>query len=528
MEDSIHSISFFDSYLKQQVTLDPAKTTSPGHIKYYSCGPTVYSTQHIGNMRGAWFPATFVQIANLAGWSIELVHNVTDVGHLVDDADQGEDKIEKGAKRDGKSVQEIIKYYLGDYLKQTKLLGIELPSGKYQPKATEYIPSQMILALSLVKHKKAYILEDGIYFDSQNNLEIIDHINELPGVPKTPGNSQFTKRDIKNTTKNPADFALWKFVDPHSLQKWKFKDFPEAVELIQDLDESYFDESDNRESLLAKYGAPGWHSECVAMITKILARREVKYNADLQKTTLIDLHSGGEEHIPVHHKNEILQAESLGYHLSKYWVHWKHVLVDGTKMSKSLENTYTVHDIQARGFDPLAYRLVLMEHHYSEQLNFTWEKLEQSQNRLHNLRKEVSKIRSFNQSPNLENLDDDRYLSLKNQWLSILCEDLNIPKFLDVYQEYLHKVVNRIQSKDIMAIHDHKALSKFDSKFLNLKLFNLDLPEEILDIGEQRWTAKQSKDYKKSDELRQLAHNKGWQIDDFRWGWGIWYIGINR
>jgi cysteinyl-tRNA synthetase len=525
MEDNVHSISFFDSYLKREVILRSTDTVTPGTIKMYSCGPTVYSTQHIGNMRAAWFPDTFRALCKVANWKVELVHNITDVGHLVDDGDDGEDKIEKGAKRDGKSVQEIVDYYLNDYLEQAKSLCIYLPDGKYQPKATAYIKEQMLLALILLRDEKAYLLEDGIYFDSQNNSQIVDQVNQLPGMPQTTGNHNFTDREIKNTTKNPADFAIWKFVDQNSLQKWRFVDFPEALNILETITHDKFSNFKNGDTLFSMWGCPGWHSECVAMIAKILAQTD--FGTVSKSEFLIDVHSGGEEHIPVHHKNEILQSEALGYHLSKNWIHWKHVLVDGTKMSKSLGNTYTVHDLVDRGYDPLAYRLMLLEHHYSEQLNFTWDKLEQSQNRLFNLRKEVAKIRSFAQSPNLESLNDQKYEDLKHHWLDILCDDLNIPKFLDEYQEHLYATANRIQDQDIMAIHDHKILSEFASKFLKLKLFELDLPTEILNIGENRWEAKKQKNYQEADKFRQEALYQGWQIDDYRWGWGVWWRGLS-
>ncbi len=538
MEQNIYPISFFDSYQKKDVVLSPENTVVPGVIKMYSCGPTVYSTQQIGNMRAAWFPDTFKSVAELAGWKVELVHNITDVGHLVGDGDYGEDKIEKGAKREGKTVEEIVNFYLNNYLDQAKQLNITLPSGKFRPKATEFIEQQMILALTLIKMGKAYILEDGIYFDHNANKSDIEQLEKFAGMSKSGGNNDFTGREIKNTDKNPADFALWKFVDESSLQKWKFDDYTssdsssfsqEIFNLIIDVKNS---EEYRNDEFELKWGCPGWHSECVAMIFDILTNTKIHFNGGSknfsEKPYLIDVHSGGEEHISMHHKNEILQTEALGYHLSKNWLHWKHVLIDGAKMSKSSGTTYTVFDLIEKGFDPLAYRLMLLEHHYNEQMNFTWEKLEQSQNRLFNIRKEIAKIRSFAQSPELESMNENKYLAVKNRWLEILTEDLNLPKFLEEYQEFLHTIVNRIQNQNILSIQDHKLLSEFDSKLLKLNLFELNLPEEILNLAEERWTAKKTKNYQKADEIRQEVLKEGWQIDDYAWGWGIWWKGLSK
>jgi cysteinyl-tRNA synthetase len=530
MEENIHPISFFDSYLKQEVKLYPDQTVEPGKIKLYSCGPTVYNTQHIGNMRAAWFADTITRIADLAGWKVDWVLNITDVGHLVDDSDDGEDKIEKGAKREGKTVQEIVDFYLNGYLEQAKLLGLHLPVGKMMPKATDYIKEQMILALDLLAQDKAYLRDDGIYFsyiasksDAVENLEqnLLEKVSLLE-------NSKYNDRNIVGVgERDPRDFALWKFVDESSLQKWKFNQYDETEQLmiaiLQKLDSKDYD-------LPNRWGCPGWHSECVAMISELIGSHKFAGNfvPRTGKKYEIDIHTGGEDHIDIHHKNEILQSEALGFHLSKNWVHNKFVLVDGTKMSKSLGNIYTVYDIVEKGFDPLAYRLMLLEHHYSEQMNFTWEKLEQSQNRLFNLRKEVAKIRSFDQSPNLEALDDKKYTAIKNEWLDILTANLNVPKFLDEYQEFLYSTVNRIQQSDVMAIHDHKVLSEFASKFLRLKLFELDLPTHILNIADDRWEQKMKQNYQEADEFRQEAANQGWQIDDYRWGWGVWWKGISK
>ena len=613
MNEKIHPITLFDTYLKKEVNINLGETVEAGKIKMYSCGPTVYSTQHIGNMRAAWFPDTLRKIAQYAGWEVEFVHNITDVGHLtgdnLGDADSGEDRLEKGAKREGKTVQEIVEFYLNDYLKQTELLGVDIPTGKYQPKATEYIKEQMVLALTLLKNGKAYLTDDGIYLDSQlDRPSLYETIpltgaKELEPLPITKGSTEvqgllvkesqhkllglrpiikkiqeniefkdknlplsrgshevggvltnYTGRDIVQTQKiHPQDFAVWKFVTEDNLQKWKFENVEEVKKLLEEtfnnpslhetasskgakeLEKLRIQRGQSSQKfgglIESKWGTPGWHSECVAMIASILGDDKIdsldeykNITGSTEKPYLIDIHCGGEEHIPIHHQDEILQSEALGFHLSRYWLHWKHVLIDGGKMGKSLGNAYTVHDIVSKSFDPLAYRLLLLEHHYGDYMNFTWDKLEQSQNRLHNLRKEVAKIRSFSQSPNLENYDATKYETIKSGWLNILCNNLNIPKFLDQYQEYVLYVANRIQAEKIMAVHDHKAISEIET-ILKLKLFELNLPNKILESAEKRWEVKNNKEFTLADQIRKEVLSEGWQIDDYSWGWGIWWKG---
>lgn len=586
MNKKIHPITLFDTYLKKEININPDKTIAAGKIKMYSCGPTVYNTQHIGNMRAAWFPDTLRKIAQYAGWEVEFVHNITDVGHLtgdnLGDADSGEDRLEKGAKREGKTVQEIVEFYLNDYLKQSELIGVDIPTGKYRPKATEYIKEQMVLALTLLKNGKAYLTADGIYLDSQVdstnlyktvsskevkkselNIKFKDKSLPLPKISHEIDGvlPNYTGRDIVQTQKrHHEDFAVWKFVTEDNLQKWKFEDVEEVRELLEGVlnNSSPYETPPSKgatkleplplvkgsisseiggypvkNSIESNWGTPGWHSECVAMIVSILGNDKIdsldeykNITESTQKPCLIDIHCGGEEHIPIHHQDEILQSEALGFHLSRYWLHWKHVLIDGGKMGKSLGNAYTVHDIVDKGFDPLAYRLLLLEHHYGDYMNFTWDKLEQSQNRLHNLRKEVAKIRSFSQSPNLENYDEVKYETIKSGWLNILCDNLNIPKFLDQYQEYILYVANRIQTEKIMAVHDHKAISEIET-ILKLRLFELNLPDKILEIAEKRWEFKNNKEFSLADKIRKEVMSEGWQIDDYSWGWGIWWKGFN-
>jgi cysteinyl-tRNA synthetase len=588
----IQKFTLYDTYQKKLVTIDPEQSVEKGVLKMYSCGPTVYGYQHIGNLRAVFLPDMIARIAKISGWKVEWISNITDVGHLVGDGDNGqnvteaEDKLEKGAKRENKSVQEIVDFYTIDFVKQCEVVGIDLPSGKMLPKATEYIKEQMILALTLMCEGKAYVLADGIYFDSNYNSELFGEsdfvitqplkaILEIQAKIAKGNSNQFTGRDIKNITKNPEDFALWKFVSEDSLQKWRFRDFEEVTKVLHNLTDTNSKFCDYLDQLAdtAKYesyldfiidlcgypGCPGWHSECVAMICAITSTITPSKSSDFvtpqegnlgfsfnpfKDRTVIDLHLGGEDHIDVHHKNEILQSEALGFHLSKYWVHNKFVTVDGKKMSKSLGNVFLVtgkyeetgfysfeyppQEIQdkfkIKRFDPLAYRLMMMEHHYTQQMDFTWEKLAQSQARLFNLRKEGAKLQSFRDGVSTYKWDKQPYGSTRSNLYLHLNNDLKISEFLEMFKVEILKAIEK--AKKETSINDEIVeLSYIDRDCLNLKLF-LTIEKstiEVINLGKERQKAKEEKNWQLADQLRSEIAKNGYQVDDYSWGYGIWY-----
>jgi cysteinyl-tRNA synthetase len=548
------TIHLYDSFLKTQVELGEHSTANNGIIKVYSCGPTVYNYQHIGNIRAAFLPDIFARIARIAGYQVDWVLNITDVGHLVGDGDgvnisNSEDKIEKSAKSSGKTVEQIVDFYTKDYYRQAKAIGVQLPTKLMNPKATEYIPQQMILALELLRDRKAYLLEDGIYFDYEANLELTTPFDLKKEIE---GSNEFTGRNLVNTTKNPADFALWKFVSQDNLQKWKFADYENVVEVFAQCDDPEIGLHGN---VLNYWGTPGWHSECVAMICTILGRKLIKNRSkftftDYKDSTIIDVHFGGEDHIDIHHKNEILQSEALGFHLSKYWIHNKFVLVDAKKMSKSVGNVFLVvgdkestgfESIVSRGYDPLAYRMLLLEHHYNNQLDFTWGKLEVAQTRLYNLRKEIAKIKSFAAEnyilvedlypQNIDENDDDKInqdgvLELQSQpqikvLLETLLDNIDTPKFLEKFTAFVLETSNEISNNQNLNKKNLQTIMFWEREFLSLGLLPT-VPKTVLDIAVARFDAKIVGDYTQSDVLRQQILESGYQVDDYKWGWGIW------
>ncbi len=558
---AIKNFKLYDSYLKKEVEIKSGETIEEGKIKMYSCGPTVYNYQSIGNMRAVWLPDTIAKVAKLGGWQVEWVTNITDVGHLVGDGDEGEDKLEVGAKRENKKVEDIVNFYTQDFKKQTAALNFDLPTGRLNPRATDYIREQMILALRLLAKAKAYLTSDGIYYDSSNDtdLDLPNHPAFKVQSPEGVGENleeNYTGRDIVQTEKrNSNDFALWKFVDDKALQKWKFNEFEETAELMIEVLNLYPDYL----TLPNLWGTPGWHSECVCMISETVGSglfsqvqsSKLKAQSDYQ----IDIHTGGEDHIDIHHKNEIIQSEALGFHLSKYWVHNKFVMVDGGKMSKSLGNVYLVTgkysdtgfysfqnppvhefgeefkqqivkkhkelkiiqtdenmDWDSFRFDPLAYRVMLFEHHYSEQMNFTWEKLWQSQMRLWGLRKEAAKISSKFKVQSSKSSNFDSVGLLKH-----LTNNLDSPKFLEQYQNEIIEIAKKENLEEAEAME----LIKLDKDLLQLNLFP-EVPEGVTKLADKRVRAKQDKNYQKADEIRDQILGMGYQIDDYAWGYGVW------
>jgi cysteinyl-tRNA synthetase len=507
----IKPISFFDTYQKRITTIKPEETVVPGTIKIYRCGPTVYLYQHAGNMVGAFLTDVLVDTARLVGWTVEHVENITDVGHLVGDGDEGQDKLQLGAKREGKTVQDVVQFYTDNYKEQLALLNIITPQGTHNPKATDYIEQQYTLAIKLLVEKKAALLPDGIYFDSVANKKIVDNVEKMAGMPdSTGGDTEFTGREIKNTDKHPGDFALWKFVSADTLQKWKVSDFPK----LQAFATEHLDAT--QLSQLDAWGTPGWHSECVAMISEILGSKQFSNNSQepSERKYEIDIHIGGEDHIPMHHKNEILQSEALGFRLSKYWVHNKFLLMDDKKMSKSVGNIFLINgdpevtgfeSIAHKGFTPLAFRLMLFEHHYTEQINFTWKKLRQSENRLINLKKSAAVIRA--------KYGETAPSKVPNDILEKLRNNLRTPQALSLFQH----LQNTCLTKETL----YPQLVAADKEIFKLDLWPI-IPAEITAFAEQRKQAKADKNYSLADELREKVLAAGWMIDDHNFGYALW------
>lgn len=432
---------------------------NPPKVGMYTCGPTVYDYTHIGHLRKYAGDDILRRVLEVNGYELKHVMNITDVGHLVSDADEGDDKLEKGARERGMSVWEVAKFFEDYFFKSTSVVNILRPD--IVARATEHISEQIKLIEKLVEKSFTYQTEEAIYFDT----------SKFPEYGKLSGQKLTDKKIgvrgevvVDKDKKHPSDFALWfftvgRFVD-HTM-RWSS---PWGV------------------------GFPGWHIECSAMSMEYLGNT-------------LDIHTGGEDHIPVHHENEIAQSETATSHqFVRFWVHHGWLLVEGEKMSKSKKNFYTANDVKEKNFDPLALRYLFLTAHYKDPLNFTWKSLQAAQNALNNLREE---IRLWDQP-------EDDVGQYWQKFLEAANSDLNMPKALAILWEMV--------KSDLPSSQKAKDLLEMD-KILGLKLDEylgkpIEVPAEIMKLVHKRETARKKGDFKESDKLRKEIKKLGYAVED--------------
>ena len=439
----------------------------PGKAGMYSCGPTVYNYAHIGNMRTYVFMDVLRRTLEAYGYKVKSGMNITDVGHLTSDADEGEDKMARAAQEQKKTPWEIAQYYTDVFFKDLQALNIKRPN--LTPKATEHIKEMLDFVQALAARGYGYETDDGIYFD----------ISKFPDYGKLSGNDleaqlAGARVEVNQQKRHPADFALWKKAPKEHIMQWES---PWGM------------------------GYPGWHIECSAMSRKYLG-------------DTFDLHTGGVDHIPVHHENEIAQSEALlGHPAVHYWMHGEFMMVDGGKMSKSLGNTYTISDLISRGYAPLAFRYLCLNAHYRSKLNFTWEAMSGAQVSYIRLLEGAYRHKNAPRSPQAALLAQDAW----EQFLEAAGDDLNIPKALGVAWTLIR---SNIKSADI-----YDALLKMDGILgLNLAQYEPEqqqdepLPAEIAQLAEERQKARANKDWALSDSLREELRAKGYEAVDSKEG----------
>jgi len=393
-------MKFYNTLTRQKDEFAPIKGNQ---VRIYSCGPTVYNTPHIGNLRAYIFTDILKKTLIFAGYSVLDVMNLTDVGHLVSDADEGEDKVEKTARAQNTTPQEIAKKYTDQFFDYCAQLNIRKP--KIVAPATEYIDDMKKFITELEKKGYTYVTSDGIYFDASKAKDY-NKLSRQPIDKNVAG-----ARVQMGEKKNPNDFALWKFVSPNAMQKWSSP--------------ICSDKTREATATAVTAGCPGWHIECSAIARKNLG-------------DTFDIHTGGVDHIPIHHTNEIAQTESLtGKPMCNFWLHNEHIQIDGGKMSKSLGNTYTIDDIKAKGFSPLAYRYLCLTTHYRSQLNFTWAALSAAQTAYDNMKKRLSQHAAAPNAPS-EQITKDFQTAI-----SAFQNDLNTPQAMGIIWKLLKMPPNR-------------------------------------------------------------------------------------
>ena len=461
-------IYFYNTLTKQKDRFEPIDSNE---VRIYSCGPTVYKDASIGNMRTNILNDILRRVLKYNGYKIKHAMNITDVGHLVSDGDEGEDKMLKSAREEQKSPIEIAEHYTQLFFNDLKDLNIEIP--EIVCKATEHIKEMLEYVEKLIEKGYAYETSTAIYFD-------ISKLDKYPILSNLDLENQKAgaRVDVDTEKRNPADFALWIKAKPNHLMKWDSQWGP-----------SY----------------PGWHIECSAMGQKYLGEQ-------------FDIHTGGIDLVPTHHENEIAQSKGVcGKVPAKFWIHGEYLLINGGKMSKSLKNVFLVRDIKERGYDPLVYKLFSYSCHYRNKLNFTWEGIDAASKSLDRLRNSYQS--NLNGNDILSRDDIEKLNQIEENFHKAINDDLNMPLAMSYVWE-----AARFEKKNSEVA---KLLAKFDT-VLGIEVDKLssssekeEIPQEILDLVEQRKIARDNKDWAKSDELRDLISEMGYCVKDTKQGMEI-------
>lgn len=445
---------------------------SPPNVGMYTCGPTVYDYATIGNFRTYFLSDLLLRTLKFADYKVKFIMNLTDVGHLSGDnqgdADTGEDRIEKAAKREGKTAWDVAKFYTEVFLKDFEKLNLIRP--ELFAKATDHIKEQIDLVKKLEVSGLTYKTSDGVYFDTvkfenstgkkYGELSTLDTIKEGARVEPNP------------EKKNPRDFALWKF-SPKGVKRDMEWESPWGM------------------------GFPGWHIECSAMSMKYLGES-------------FDIHVGGEDLRSTHHPNEIAQAEgATGKLLVKCWIHGAFLLVDGGRMGKSLGNVYTVGDIEDKGFDPLTLRYFYLTGHYRTPINFTWKALEAAQTALWRLYDQVLLLKNSSRTV-LSPEKGGKVERFRNDFRSAIFDDLNSPRALSVVWEMLK---SNIPSED-----KYDLLMSFDEvlglRFAFVKPPNVKAPQQVQRLLEKREALRKAGKFSEADIIRKQIESLGFVLED--------------
>ena len=439
----------------------------PGQVSMYTCGPTVYKMATIGNLRAYVFMDELRRVLEYDGMKVKSVMNITDVGHLVSDGDDGEDKMEKSAHETGKTPLEIAAAITNQFMKDIDALNIKRPT--VCPRATDNIPEMIAIVQALLDKGYAYETEDGIYF----SVEKFPEYGKLSGV-NLEEQRHGARVEVNTFKRHPIDFALWKKAAPNHLQQW---DSPWGRSF------------------------PGWHIECTAMGVKYLGET-------------FDIHTGGVDHIPIHHENEIAQGECwLGHKIVNYWMHNEFLLVDGGKMSKSLGNNYLLSDLQAKGYAPIIFRYFCLNVQYRQKINFTWDAMDAAKTAYGKLCSQIVAHKNSSAKTDKAVLDD-----FQKRFEDAINDDLNVPLAIGV----LWTMLKLPKSRDIydLALKFDKVFALDFDKAKEEKV-EIDVPADVVALAEQRLVARKEKNWAESDRLRNEIAERGFTIKDTATGYEI-------
>ena len=458
-------LELYNTLSRKKEIFEPEKDNT---VRMYSCGPTVYSYAHIGNFRAYVFMDTLRRVLKNAGYKLNGVMNITDVGHLTSDGDTGEDKMEKASRRENKTPYEIAEFYTKCFMEDAKKLNIELP--EHVVKATDHIGDMIGFVKGLVDNGMAYVVNGNVYF----NVLKFKNYGRLSGLnlDDLKAGARIAVNDEK---KSPYDFALWIKAPENHIMKWQS---PWGL------------------------GYPGWHIECSTMSRKYLG-------------DTFDIHTGGVDHIPVHHENEIAQSEGLtGKLQARFWMHVEFLQVDGGKMSKSLGNCYLISELEQKGYSALDYRYFCLNGHYRKKLNFTFEALDASKI----ARQRLMQLMAAH-SIGTESVDEEKLNKFAKDFEDAINDDLNIPYALGVLWTMLKDMPHSKKVYDAAIKMDEVlglSLDKFEREEQKV-----DVPENVLQLVKQRAEAKIQKNYALADSLRAEIDALGYAVVDKKDGYEI-------
>lgn len=445
-------------------TKEEFKPIDSKEVRMYTCGPTVYDYAHIGNLRAYLFMDTLRRTLKYNGYKLKHVMNITDVGHLTSDADEGEDKMMKASRRENKSPWEIAQFYMDEFLKDIDKLNIDRP--EIIARATDNIDVMEEYVKKIIENGYTYQTEDTVYFDT-SKLDKYGVLSNRNVEDQKAG----ARVDFDENKKNISDFALWIKAPENHIMQW----------------DSFFGRA-----------YPGWHLECSAMGYKYLGEK-------------FDIHTGGVDHIPIHHENEIAQCKGFcGHEPVNYWMHVEFLQVNGGKMSKSLGNFYTLKDLEAHGYEPLVFKMFNFTSNYRAQLNFTFEVMDSAKTSLDRLREGYLRHK---EADDVE-VDENEIKAYEAKFLDAINDDLNMPVALSVVWDIIKSPV---KSKRYAALID-----KFD-EVLGLDLAHYEkkqekLPADIKALVEERNVARSEKNWSESDRIRDVLIEKGYDVKDSKEG----------
>jgi len=459
---------FYNTLFRKKEKFEPF---NPSKVGLYSCGPTVYDYAHIGHARTYVFVDVLKRVLEYSGYKVDHVMNITDVGHLTSEADTGDDKVEKKAKIEGKTAWDIAKYYTKDFFDMTGKLNILKP--QVICKATDYIPQMIKIIKQLEEKGLTYVISDGVYFDT-SKLKNYGKLARLKIEDLKEG-----ARVGKNKEKrNPTDFALWKFTQSGTKRQMEWQS-PWGV------------------------GFPGWHIECSAMSMEHLGET-------------IDIHTGGIDHIPIHHTNEIAQSEgATGKLFVKYWLHAGHLLVEGKKMSKSLGNYYRLKDVVDKGYDPLSLRYLFLTAHYRTEMNFTWKALEGAQKAFSKLKVQLAtgNLQLTNKKEKrVDSKLDSQVEEYSKRFRNYLNDDLDMPRAIALVWE--------VVKSDIPDSDKYKLIIDWDRVFgfglagQEIRNKELVISQKVKGLVKEREKLREEKKWEEADKIRKEIEEKGYLVED--------------